>query len=251
MVISFKRCGLLSSLLDWFPWVSSFVLGYKMQFRALGWTLILVVSLTAWTWIIEHRFALFDQSSVSISKSLLEWSVPVASLWPSDITVTLQWFHGDITVTLLWPLCDPLMTSQSDENPSSKAPVCPSRTTPILICGPIRWPINHPGGRSLRWALRPGREPASRPALIEARFLTAFPPRSLQWPPSTCDPCTWPVSSWLPLPLITFWWVMWPRPRLRGGNEASQVSHGRAHRNQGCVYSSYCVCVCACVRWIN
>lgn len=166
---------------------------------------------------------LLQKSRFSISKSLLQWSVLVASWWPFDITMTLQWLFGDITVTPLWPLCDLLMTSQYDEKSFFKSLWA---STPILMHSPIRTAITHPEGGSFQWSGRLWSEPTS-----SVRFLYS----SSEWPPSACD--TWPVSSWLPLafdptlmshlatPLPQGWEWSWPGVPF----------HRWTHRNQGCL----------------
>lgn len=135
---------------------------YKLEFS------LFIICFLSWMQAIEHWSSWFNQLKFSISKSLLQLSVLVASWWPSDITVTPQWLCGDITVTLLWPLCDLLMTSQWDEKSFIKS---------LWASG---WDHTHPDTQSNQdghyssWR----REFSMiRPALIGAHFLSAFPPQ--------------------------------------------------------------------------
>lgn len=175
-------------------------------------------------------------------------------IWVCDLIIT-PWHHHDPAVAPLWHHCDPvmtpphnhthcdlLMTSQWDENPSSKARVCQSQTTPILICSTVRRAICHPGeGQSLQRADWSG--PLWSELTSSLRFLQAHHWNGLPRPVTSTPGCEFTASS-----------ALWSHSdescdhahRLWGRNGASQVSHRSV-----CVGLFLCGCVCQVDQWEN
>lgn len=122
--------------------------------------------------------------------------------------MTLRWLHCDIMLTFFWPCC------------------VNSAATPILPRSPVRKSIYHrPWVESLVSSVIRStliHDPASSPRIRPIRSGSGFRR------PVTSTPGLWAHS--FPGPLIIFWWVTWPRPRLEGCDGGIQVSRTQ-HRS--------------------
>lgn len=137
------------------------------------------------------------------------------------LMVTL-WHHRDPAVTPWWHHCDPAMT-----------PLWPAHDITV------GWKILHQKLVSVWVGPHPSwyTVQSGRPLLIlkagvfndQAGFDRSPLPQcvssAVRWNglPQLVTPGLW-AHGFL-FPLIPLWWVIWPRPCLRGGNEGGQVSH--------------------------